>query len=137
MDGEVPVQTVAPGRMHTLMTEDMRSLPGNRRDAVLMDRLHALRDAPIDLESGPPYRACLFRMDEHEHVFFLMPHHVVWDGWSFDIFLRDFDAFYSATIAGSEPHVPALPIQYNDFANWHPIWLEQHGRKSTRLNSSH
>src|SRR3546814_11847140 len=46
MDGEVPVQTVAPCRMHTLMTEDMRSPPGNRRDAVLMDRLHALRDAP-------------------------------------------------------------------------------------------
>src|SRR3546814_10484237 len=64
-------------------------------------------------------------MDEHEHVFFLMPHHVVWDGWSFDIFLRDFDAFYSATIAGSEPHVPALPIQYIDFANWHRIWLER------------
>src|SRR3546814_1810145 len=64
-------------------------------------------------------------MDEHEHGFFLMPHHVVWDGWSFDIFLRDFDAFYSATIAGSEPHLPALPIQYIDLANWHRIWLER------------
>lgn len=125
MDGEVPVQSVAPCRTHTLMTEDMGSISENQRDAVLMDRLYALRDAPIDLESGPPYRACLFRMNEYEHVLFLMPHHVVWDGWSFDIFLRDFDAFYSAVLADRQPDLPPLPIQYIDFANWHRIWLDR------------
>lgn len=125
MDGEVPVQSFAPRRLHTLMTEDMRSIPEDRRDVVLMERLHALRDAAIDLEAGPPYRACLFQMSVHEHVFFLMPHHVVWDGWSFDIFLRDFDAIYSAAIAGRQPHLPSLPIQYIDFANWHRTWLDR------------
>lgn len=132
MDGEVPVQTFAPQRTHTLMTEDLRSLPEHRRDTVVMERLHALRDAAIDLEAGPPYRACLFRMSEHEHVFFLMPHHVVWDGWSFDIFLRDFDELYSAALVGRQPHLPELPVQYIDFANWHRTWLD-HGNAQDRL----
>src|SRR3546814_20402680 len=59
MDGEVPVQTVAPCRLHPLMTEDMRSLPGNRRDAVMLARLHALRHRPMDRAYVPPIQAVL------------------------------------------------------------------------------
>jgi len=124
MGGDAPVQSFGPCRSHTLVVEDLGSIPDQQHDSALLARLHALRDTTIDLEAGQPYRAHLFRIDQWEHVFFLMPHHVVWDGWSFDIFLRELDAFYSAAIAGEEPRLPPLPIQYVDFASWHRNWLE-------------
>ena len=123
MDDEAPSQCFGPCRSRTLVVEDLGAIPDDQREQVLFAKLHALRDAAIDLEAGQPYQACLFRIGPQEHVFFLMPHHVVWDGWSFDIFLRDIDAFYSAAIAGREPNLPALPIQYADFAVWHRDWL--------------
>ncbi|NUS62644.1 MAG: amino acid adenylation domain-containing protein, partial [Saccharothrix sp.] len=67
---------------------------------------------PFDLERGPLLRVRLARVTEHEHVFALAVHHIVTDGWSTGVLLRDLGALY----AGEEPTPPA--VQYVDYAAW-------------------
>ncbi|MFI6265925.1 amino acid adenylation domain-containing protein [Micromonospora sp. NPDC051006] len=67
---------------------------------------------PFDLAHGPLLRALLIRLAPEEHVLFLGKHHIVGDGWSVDVLLRDLITLYR----GGEP--PALPVQYGDFAVW-------------------
>ena len=119
-----PTQSFEPAGGNALDIEDLTSIPAADRERELMARLLALRDETIDLEQGPPFRARLFRVAADEHVLFLMPHHVVWDGWSFDIFLRDFGEIYAAAIDGRPALLPDLPIQYADYALWHRHWLQ-------------
>jgi len=128
------VQTVAPV-MHLPLTpvEDLSHLPVNAREQELMRRLIQLSTEPFDLTVGPLMRARLFRLGNEEHVLFFMPHHVVWDGWSFDIFHRELSTAYEAFRLGREPHLPELPISYADFAAWQRDWLQ--GAELERLTS--
>jgi amino acid adenylation domain-containing protein len=65
--------------------EDLSALPAERREAELMQRMQALADTPFELSRAPLFSVRMFRMADDEHVFFFMPHHIIWDGWSFDI----------------------------------------------------
>lgn len=123
-DGGEPTQTFVSRRDGRLKIEDLSSLSATDKENALVARLHALRDERIDLETGLPFRVALIRLAHDEHVFFFMPHHVVWDGWSFDIFLRDLDELYSVAIAKRAASLPKLPIQYVDYAVWHRRWLQ-------------
>ncbi|WDZ82471.1 non-ribosomal peptide synthetase/MFS transporter [Micromonospora cathayae] len=67
---------------------------------------------PFDLAAGPLLRATLIRLADDDHVLFLGKHHIVGDGWSVDVLLRDLITLYR----GGE--LPTLPIQYGDFARW-------------------
>ncbi|NNL90004.1 MAG: amino acid adenylation domain-containing protein [Marinicaulis sp.] len=78
------------------------------------------RTAPLDLENGELFRARLLRLSAENHVFFFMPHHLVWDGISTDIFLRDLASFYESNAAA----LPPLRVQYADYASWQNAWLE-------------
>ncbi len=121
--GDEPTQAFLRGRDTSLPREDLSSLPATEREQALEERLCALRDAYIDLETGTPFNAALIRMAPEEHVLSLTPHHVVWDGWSFDIFLRELDELYAAATEGRPCNLPELPIQYADYAVWHRNWL--------------
>ncbi|SBT39365.1 non-ribosomal peptide synthetase/MFS transporter [Micromonospora auratinigra] len=85
-------------------------------DAADEQSAQALVDAaaaePFDLAQGPLLRALLVRLAEDDHVLFLAQHHIVGDGWSVDVLLRDLITAYR----GGEP--PTLPVQYGDFAVW-------------------
>ena len=80
-------------------------------------------DRPFNLAEGPLVRAALIELADTEHVLFFMTHHVVWDGWSFDILLNELAALYTAYVKGSPSPLPKLPIQYVDFAVWHRQWM--------------
>lgn len=122
-DGDEPSQTFVPGGEIALPCEDLTSLPAAEREQALHRRLGEFRDKRIDLESGVPYHAGLIRIAPEEHVFFLIPHHVVWDGWSFDIFLHELDQLYTSATEGGHCELPPLPVQYADYAVWHRNWL--------------
>ncbi|GAB2781049.1 non-ribosomal peptide synthetase [Amycolatopsis magusensis] len=82
---------------------------------------HALaREAlrPFDLSTGPLLRARLFRSSAGEHVLLLAAHHIVTDGWSAGVLAAELDTCYAAFARGAEPELPALPVQYADFAAW-------------------
>ncbi|MCP4657358.1 MAG: amino acid adenylation domain-containing protein, partial [bacterium] len=109
-----PVQVIDPPRPQALPVIDLTALPADRRD----DELRRLRaeDAVrlFDLARGPLLRTTLLRLDREQHVFLLNQHHVVSDGWSLGLLIRE--------LAGRRP---ALPVQYADFAVWQRRWLEE------------
>ncbi len=102
---------------------DLSALPRADRDADLMRRLQAIIDQPMALDRAPLFRVALFRMDETEHVLLFMVHHIVWDGWSFDLFYREMSAAYAAALRGEASALPLPAVSYVDFAHWHKAWM--------------
>ena len=70
------------------------------------------------LEEGPLVRIRLVRLAGRHHVLSVVMHHIVSDGWSMRIFVREVTALYTAYSRGQDSPVPDLPIQYADFAAW-------------------
>jgi amino acid adenylation domain-containing protein len=102
---------------------DLSVLAPDERETVLMGRLQALADETFDLGGGRLFKAALFRLSADDHALFFMTHHIVWDGWSFDIFYAEMSELYSAYCSGRAPSLPELPFTYGDFAHWHNEWL--------------
>ncbi|MEU8053386.1 non-ribosomal peptide synthetase/MFS transporter [Micromonospora haikouensis] len=100
----------------TVVVEESVEVPLTVTEAADADAAQALVEAasaePFDLATGPLLRALLIRLAPDDHVLFLSKHHIVGDGWSVDVLLRDLITLYH----GGEP--PALPVQYGDFAVW-------------------
>ncbi|MCU1734442.1 MULTISPECIES: non-ribosomal peptide synthase/polyketide synthase [unclassified Pseudomonas] len=86
--------------------------------------VEAEMQAPFDLLSGTLLRVKLFRLGTAEHVLTLCMHHVVSDGWSSQLLVREFVQLYQARISGTVAALPALPVQYADYAIWQRAWLE-------------
>lgn len=99
--------------------EDLSGLPASERETRLVARLEELTAKLFNLDELPLYQTRLFRLAPEEHVWFFMPHHIIWDGWSFDILYQEMAAIYSAAIRGLPSQLPELPISYGDFAAWH------------------
>ena len=73
---------------------------------------------PFHLVHGPLFRATLLKLDAEDHLLLVTVHHIVSDGWSTGVLLRELDALYAACASGRPSPLPALPIQYGDFAVW-------------------
>ncbi|MBC9909503.1 non-ribosomal peptide synthase/polyketide synthase [Chitinophaga varians] len=80
--------------------------------------LGALVRAPFDLSRDHLLRAHLLRIDHHKHLLVLVIHHIAADGWSMGIATREVMALYNAYAGGEQAQLPALPLQYADFAIW-------------------
>src|SRR5206468_9685845 len=78
---------------------------------------------PFDLERGPLFRPALIALGEGDHVVLGSMHHVVSDGWSRGVLVREIGALYAAFAAGRPSPLPALPVQYADYAAWQRGWL--------------
>ncbi len=78
---------------------------------------------PFDLVRGPLLRLVLAQLDEREHVLLVTMHHIISDGWSTGVLIREVAALYEAFSAGKRPPLPELPIQYVDYAAWQRKWL--------------
>ncbi|TDF82586.1 non-ribosomal peptide synthetase [Pseudomonas sp. H9] len=94
------------------------------RDVLLADCVREQASLPFDLQRGPLLRVCLVRMAEHEHVLLVTLHHIVADGWSMNVLIDEFSRLYAQCVAGTPLQLPALPIQYADYALWQRSWLE-------------
>ncbi len=78
----------------------------------------------FDLSSGPLIRAKLIKMGEDEHVLIVVMHHIVSDGWSMEVMVREFTHLYEALSQGRESSLAELEIQYADYAVWQREWLQ-------------
>ncbi len=121
--GDSVAQVVSPETHLSLRLTDLSALAPEMREQELMKTLLTESAEPFDLTKGPLVRVRLFRLEQEEHVVFFMPHHAIWDGWSFEILVRDMSALYDAFSHGREVALPSLPISYRDFAAWHREWL--------------
>ncbi len=103
---------------------DLTALPAPGRDRELARWADAERRRPFDLGRGPLLRTALLRLAAEEHVLLFNAHHIVFDGVSMDILIRELGLFYEARCAGRDAALEALPIQYADYAHWQRQWLE-------------
>jgi len=80
--------------------------------------------APFDLRRGPLIRGRLVRMAGDDHVLLLTMHHIVSDGWSIGVLTHELGALYGAFRQGGPDPLPALPVQYADYAAWQRRWVD-------------
>jgi hypothetical protein len=120
-----PVQIVGPPGPISLPAVDLAGLPPGRRgeEARRLAEEEAL--LPFDLAQGPLLRCRLLRLGAADHVFLFTQHHIVSDGWSLGILVRELAAFYEARAEGRSASLPELPVQYADFAAWQRRWLSE------------
>ena len=118
-----PVQTVTPYEPSPPRVIDLGALPEAAHDAELMRLVEAEAAQPFDLERGPLLRILLLRLKDDVHFLLFTAHHIVFDGWSRDIFFSELASLYEAYRAGRPSPLPPLTIQYADFALWQREWL--------------
>ncbi len=123
VDGR-PTQVIAPTLTIKLPVVDLRKLPARERENEVRRLVTAEAQLPFDLSQGPLVRGTVLRLGEEEHVGLLTMHHIVSDGWSAGIMVREMATLYVALRAGGSSPLPALPIQYADFAHWQRQWLQ-------------
>ncbi len=116
-DGQ-PVQVVAPSLALALAHADLTALPAAEREAEARRQAHAEAQRPFDLRRGPLLRASLLKLGADDHVVLLTLHHIVSDGWSIGVLLRELAILYDAYASGRPSPLPPLPIQYADFVHW-------------------
>ncbi|HEY4590924.1 MAG TPA: condensation domain-containing protein, partial [Thermoanaerobaculia bacterium] len=113
-----PVQVIAAPAGPGLSLIDLAALPAGEREREA-DRLAAAEARrPFDLGRGPLVRAALLRRDAERHTALLTMHHIVSDGWSIGVLVRELGALYAAFLAGAPSPLPELAVQYADFAAW-------------------
>jgi len=128
VDG-APRQRVHPAGAFALAVVDLSALPAGRRESAAREVAQRETRRPFDLERGPVLRAALLRLAAEEHAVLLSLHHIVSDGWSMGVLIGELAAAYAAyaaygaLAAGGHPELPALALQYGDFALWQRDWL--------------
>ncbi|MES1243978.1 MAG: amino acid adenylation domain-containing protein, partial [Acidobacteriota bacterium] len=121
---ESPVQTVVADVPAPLVTADLRALPAEARQAEAERLMAAEIRRPFDLGRAPLLRALLVRLEEADWRLVLVVHHLVGDGWSTAVMIRETVALYTAFREGRPSPLSELPVQYLDFAIWQRGWLQ-------------
>ncbi|WP_423395908.1 amino acid adenylation domain-containing protein [Burkholderia sp. LMG 21824] len=116
--GNQPVQQVLPPGEAAFPVEVVDLQDAEDRDARAASIQASERLAPMDLATGPLFRVKLLRLSEVRHVCICTMHHIVSDGWSTEVLLDDLSALYDAFVERRDTPLPALPIQYKDYAGW-------------------
>jgi NRPS condensation-like uncharacterized protein len=123
VDGQT-VQTIHPPQAIRLPTVDLSAMAEGERQAELQRVMQAESQRPFDLSQGPLFRAMLVRLQEVDHVLLLTLHHIVSDGWSMGVLMRELLTLYEAFTNGRPSPLPNLPMQYGDYAAWQRQWLQ-------------
>ncbi|WP_224242635.1 non-ribosomal peptide synthetase [Hyalangium gracile] len=120
-------QIVSPTGNAPLEITDLAGLPAEERERRIEALITAELERPFDLTSGPLFRARLFVVDAEESRLLLTMHHIISDGWSIGVLVREMAALYTAALQKGPEPLPPLPIQYADFAVWQSRKLREGG----------
>lgn len=97
---------------------DLRESSSEDSETVAREITRQESKTPFDLSQGPLFRAKLLRLDDEDHVLLISVHHIITDGWSFGVLYREIRELYQAFDGGGSSPLPALPLQYGDYAVW-------------------
>jgi len=122
LDGQ-PIQRITATAALQPRLIDLRALQPIQRDERALQLVRDDARMGFDLEHGPLLRMTVIRLDPLAHIVVLTMHHIVSDGWSMVVLLREFAALYTAFVADKPSPLPELPIQYADYAVWQLQWL--------------
>jgi Non-ribosomal peptide synthetase modules and related proteins len=117
------VQVIGSALGVALPVVELQGLSAGAQEAELKRLAAEEAGRPFDLARGPLLRVCLLRLGEEAHGVLLTLHHIVSDGWSMGVFIRELSALYQAFSTGVPSPLAELPIQYVDFAQWQRQWL--------------
>jgi amino acid adenylation domain-containing protein len=119
----VPVQQIAPALQVPLPIDDLSAVPAGNREHRLREELSRELRKPWSLHAGPLFRAQLWRLDETTHQLLVLMHHIVSDGWSQGVLVKELASLYDAFSHGRPSPLPDPPIEYADFAVWQHEWM--------------
>ncbi|VVP89727.1 non-ribosomal peptide synthase/polyketide synthase [Pseudomonas fluorescens] len=111
----------------------VEDIAGELDDCALQALVAAETLHLFDLQKGPLLRVKLLRMAADDHALIITLHHIVSDGWSMGIMVDELVALYAAYSANKTAQLPALPVQYADYAVWQRQWMEA-GERERQLN---
>jgi len=126
-----PIQIITPTSTLTLPVVDLREFSDAEAEAMHLATEEAQQ--PFDLSRLPLLRPKLLCLNQKKHMLLLAMHHIISDGWSIGVFIRELAMIYEAFSSGKPSPLPELPIQYADFAAWQRQWLQSEVWK-TQLN---
>ncbi|BCL80832.1 hypothetical protein ccbrp13_32970 [Ktedonobacteria bacterium brp13] len=119
-----PVQVIRPIGTFHIPQIDLQQLATEERDLEARRLVKELAERAYDLALGPLLRVFLLQLQEQEHILLLSMHHIVSDGWSNGIFMRELKALYHAFVREQPSPLQPLSLQYADFALWQRQWLQ-------------
>lgn len=122
-----PMQVVMAAAGFSLRSVDLTDLAEPERSAAATQQAHDEARRPFDLTSPPLLRATLVRLEPTVSELLVTTHHLVGDCWSNGILARETADIYDALCQGRAPELPALELQFGDYACWQQAWLEQGG----------
>lgn len=124
IDGE-PLQVIAPRLSIDFPASDLSGFDDEARKNAVLVAIREEHAGSFDLTHGPLLRARLLKLADQEHVLLWTVHHIVFDAWSQNVFLRELLALYQAFRADEKNPLPHLPVQYADFVLWQRSWLNE------------
>lgn len=116
--GEVVQCIAAPEEGFAMRFHDLRAVPSQAQYALVKQIGMEESSMPFDLETGPLMRGKLVQLGDKEHILFITLHHIIADGWSIGLLLKELGTVYRLHTQGSSAPLPPLPLQYADFAAW-------------------
>src|SRR2546423_2652781 len=123
IDGR-PFQVIVPSVTLPLPVVDLSTSAQAEQNMNFEQVSRQEADTPFDLETPPLLRARLVRLSHRHHCLLLTLHHIIFDGLSQGVLLRELGALYSAIQAGATADLPPMLIQYADYACWQRQWLQ-------------
>ncbi|MGF7034181.1 hypothetical protein J2T17_005131, partial [Paenibacillus mucilaginosus] len=117
-------QVIREKLIWSLPVEDLTGVPGEIRWNRALRLAQEEAQAAFDLSSGPLFRIRLLRLDEEEHLLLVTLHHIISDGWSTGVLIRELSELYGAFVRGEPDELPELPVQYADYAHYQKDWLQ-------------
>ncbi len=118
-----PYQVIAEDFSVTLNEIDLTDLTEGEQEARVQQLATEEAQQPFDLVHGPLFRVTLIALKPDEHVVLFTLHHIISDGWSMGVLIKEVAALYQAFAEGKPSPLTELPIQYADFAQWQKKWL--------------
>jgi amino acid adenylation domain-containing protein len=126
IDGE-PVQAIHPSLPVEFEVVDFTSTPEDQREQTFARYTADALRRPKDLKQGPLFRNMLIRFSDTYNIWFVTSHHIIWDGWSAEFFLREAAAHYASTQTGERAKFRDVTLQFPDYVRW---LQEQDGSES-------
>ena len=124
VDGAPVQQIAAPDCGFALGERDLSALSGHERECAVKRMADDEAVHPFDLAAGRLIRGQLLRLAENEHVLLITQHHIISDGWSIGVLVREVSTLYAAFSDGRSDPLAPLAIQYADYAAWQRGWLQ-------------
>ena len=121
---EQVIQVIAPPQEMLLQVVDLQHLDQAERETMAVRLTHEEAQRPFNLSQGPVFRVSLLKLADQDYLLLLTVHHIVFDGWSEGVLLRDLKTLYDAFHAKQPSPLKKLPIQYSDVAVWQRQWLQ-------------